>query len=78
MTSPVATSCSASSRTANSSARANTWRLPALTTRARATNASPRAGARQLTEMCDASTWPLIVKAAKPQAVSIMPPIIDA
>ena len=60
----------------DSSAWANTWRRPAT----RCAGDERIAGRRreQLTEMCDASTRPLSVKAAKPQAVSIMPPIIAA
>ena len=47
-------------------------------TRPRATKALPIAGARQLTEKCEASTRPARVNAAKPQAVSISAPIIPA
>lgn len=52
--------------------------LASLYPRPRAMNTSLTAGARQLTEKCEANTLPATVPAANPQAVSSSAPIRSA
>ena len=62
------------SRRANTSARATTWRCPALITELRQISLSPMAGASRLTLYSLVTTSPTRLAAAQAQALSIMKP----